>query len=67
MKCGRYGHYDDGDLVCRGVCIMRTSCKVRTERTCPKCGAEMVLRAGVTYVCPKCDATKPVDKKREVK
>lgn len=24
------------------------------KRTCPKCGAEMELRAGVVLVCPAC-------------
>lgn len=60
MKCGRYGKFNPHDPLCRDVCAMMTSCKVRTERTCPKCGAEMVLRAGVTYVCPTCGETKPV-------
>lgn len=26
----------------------------KNERTCPKCGAEMDLKAGVVYVCPVC-------------
>jgi len=34
-----------------------------TERTCPKCGAEMELRAGVVFVCPICGETKRVDEK----
>ncbi len=33
------------------------------ERTCPKCGAEMELRAGVVFVCPMCDETKRVNEK----
>jgi len=67
LKCGRYGKYTPSDPVCRDVCVLRTSCKVTTERTCPKCSAEMQLRAGVVLVCPMCDATKKVDEKKEVR